>query len=82
MGNCDFKKQEPTTNVGISKINFQMHYVIVRGGYGKLNKLILIIFIVIFLYCFYPPVFLFLQNYFEIFTNYLYYPPKGLESEV
>ena len=28
MGNCDFKKSEPTNNAGISKVNFQMHYVI------------------------------------------------------
>jgi hypothetical protein len=36
MGNCDFKK-EPESNPGISKMNFQMHYVIGRGGYGKVK---------------------------------------------
>jgi hypothetical protein len=36
MGNCDFKKkEEPSQNLSISKVNFQMHYVIGRGGYGK-----------------------------------------------
>jgi hypothetical protein len=35
MGNCDFKKTEPNNNPGISKANFQMHYVIGKGGYGK-----------------------------------------------
>lgn len=35
MGNCDFKKTEPNNNAGISKANFQMHYVIGKGGYGK-----------------------------------------------
>ncbi len=36
MGNCDFKsKEEPTTKQAISKVNFQCHYVIGRGGYGK-----------------------------------------------
>lgn len=39
MGNCDFKtKEEAPANVNISKVNFQMHYVIGRGGYGKVNK--------------------------------------------
>jgi hypothetical protein len=37
MGNCDFKKNEPDNNAGISKANFQMHYVIGKGGYGKVN---------------------------------------------
>jgi hypothetical protein len=38
MGNCDFKAEEPAINtLGVSKINFQMHYVIGRGGYGKVN---------------------------------------------
>jgi hypothetical protein len=37
MGNCDFKK-EPEVTHGISKANFQMHYVIGRGGYGKVFK--------------------------------------------
>lgn len=40
MGNCEFKKQEPTSSVGISKINFQMHYVVGRGGYGKVKSYI------------------------------------------
>jgi hypothetical protein len=35
MGNCDFKKSEPEPNPGISKVNFQLHYVVGRGGYGK-----------------------------------------------
>jgi hypothetical protein len=39
MGNCDFKKSEPTNNAGISKVNFQLHYVIGKGGYGKVNYL-------------------------------------------
>ena len=74
MGNCDFKKQEPTTNVGISKINFQMHYVIGRGGYGKVNKLILINFYRYFSLLFYPCFFI-LTNFTQ-FLNYLnfYYP--------
>lgn len=45
MGNCDFKKEEPAPSVTISKVNFQMHYVIGRGGYGKVkfhNKIVAI----------------------------------------
>jgi hypothetical protein len=39
MGNCDFKKKEEATHsLNISKVNFQMHYVIGRGGYGKVLK--------------------------------------------
>jgi hypothetical protein len=39
MGNCDFKKELPsTTNIGISKVNFQLHYVVGRGGYGKVEN--------------------------------------------
>jgi hypothetical protein len=37
MGNCDFKKNEPENSTGFSKANFQMHYVIGKGGYGKVN---------------------------------------------
>lgn len=37
MGNCDFKTEPPAKNVPTttSKANFQFHYVIGRGGYGK-----------------------------------------------
>lgn len=38
MGNCDFKKDDDLKNVGISKANFHKHYVIGRGGYGKVWK--------------------------------------------
>lgn len=58
MGNCDFKKDPPaqtipTSNqsyisllityfIGISKANFQFHYIIGKGGYGKVNFLFFI----------------------------------------
>ena len=35
MGSCEFKKEESVSNVAISKANFQLHYVIGKGGYGK-----------------------------------------------
>ncbi len=47
MGNCDFKKEAaPATipsihiflTLGTSKANFQSHYVIGRGGYGKVRR--------------------------------------------
>lgn len=38
MGNCDFKKSEPEVNPGISKVNFQLHYIIGKGGYGKVKN--------------------------------------------
>jgi len=51
MGTCEFQtKPTPTTlpaskfcclllkNIGISKANFQFHYVVGRGGYGKVWK--------------------------------------------
>ncbi len=71
MGNCDFKKQEPTTNVGISKINFQMHYVIGRGGYGKVNKLIFLNFYCYFSLLFYPLFFYFYKIITKLSQNYL-----------
>jgi len=36
MGNCDFKKEEPKTG-GVSSAMFQMHYIIGKGGYGKVK---------------------------------------------
>lgn len=46
MGNCDFKndssdRKEPgilSDNEGISKAHFQLHYVVGKGGYGKVWK--------------------------------------------
>lgn len=35
MGNCDFKKEQPAATPSISKVNFQMHYIVGKGGYGK-----------------------------------------------
>jgi hypothetical protein len=37
MGNCDFKKEQPEQVQSISKNNFQMHYPVGRGGYGKVT---------------------------------------------
>jgi hypothetical protein len=37
MGSCEFKSEEAAPSVAISKANFQMHYVIGKGGYGKVN---------------------------------------------
>ncbi len=46
MGNCDFKSDNADNkdpgklkiDLGISKANFQMHYVLGKGGYGKVWK--------------------------------------------
>lgn len=46
MGNCDFKSDNADNkdhskhdiNKGISKANFQLHYVLGKGGYGKVWK--------------------------------------------
>jgi hypothetical protein len=38
MGSCEFKSEEPAQNLTISKANFQVHYVIGKGGYGKVNR--------------------------------------------
>jgi len=39
MGNCDFASDNTNNNaVGISKANFQLHYILGKGGYGKVWK--------------------------------------------
>ena len=40
MGNCNFKKEKAsaeTGSVAISKNLFNMHYIIGKGGFGKVN---------------------------------------------
>ena len=38
MGNCNFKAENFDPSVEISKSNFQFHYVIGKGGFGKVWK--------------------------------------------
>ena len=37
MGNCDFKKNPQEQGTTINKNNFLQHYVIGRGGYGRVK---------------------------------------------
>lgn len=39
MGNCNFKTEYETDNiVAVTKNHFQFHYVIGKGGFGKVWK--------------------------------------------